>query len=87
MRRDGRVDLNQTEIVHALQAAGASVTRLSSVGAGVPDLLVGWKGLNILVEVKGAKGKLTPAQGRWHDEWLGKVHIVRTPRDALRLLT
>ena len=86
VRRAARTDLNQGEIVRALKAAGASVSLLHRVGEGVPDLLVGWKGVNLLLEVKGLSGKLTPAQGRWHDEWEGRVHVVRTAVGALALL-
>ncbi len=86
MRRAARTDLNQAEIVRALKAAGASVALLHRVGEGVPDLLVGWKGRNLLVEVKGLSGKLTPAQGRWHDEWCTDVHVVRSVQGALDLL-
>lgn len=43
-------DANEPEIVKALEAAGATVTRLNE--AGVPDLLVGYKGKTSLLEVK-----------------------------------
>lgn len=50
-------DVNEGEIVRALEAAGATVTRLN--GSGVPDLLVGYQKRTKLLEVKrplGPKG-------------------------------
>lgn len=44
MRRAPRTDANQAEIVAALRTRGALVQSLAGVGAGVPDLLVGWRG-------------------------------------------
>jgi hypothetical protein len=43
-------DLNEREIVEALEAAGASVQRMD--GKGVPDLLVGFRGETWLIEIK-----------------------------------
>jgi len=83
-RRAARRDANEALIVACLQAAGATVCRLSD--KGVPDLLVGYQGVNMLVEVKGFKGKLTPAEQEWHQAWRGQVVIVRTVEEAMRLL-
>ena len=83
MRRHGRADANQSEIVHALRAAGRSVQVLSSVGNGCPDLLVGWPGHSLLIECKTAGGKLTREQERWMRLWKGPVAIARNARDAL----
>jgi len=60
-----RVDVNQAAIVRALRESGASVAVLSSVGRGLPDLLVGFQGVNFLLEVKNLEGRgarLTPAE-------------------------
>jgi len=88
MRRAARVDANQAAIVEALRAAGYSVQSLAAVGEGVPDLLVGACGVNVLLEVKdGSKPpserKLTPDQERWHTAWRGRVSVVKTPEEAL----
>ena len=83
MRRghQGRTDGNQQAIIDALRAEGASVQSLASVGAGVPDLLVGAKGRTYLVEVKDGEKcpshrKLTPDQKRWILKWKGKPPVV-----------
>ena len=88
MRRIARVDANQREVVAALRAAGASVQLLHAVGEGCPDLLVGYKGLNMLLEVKdGSKPpsaqKLTPQQEEWHRDWRGHRVVVNSPEAAL----
>lgn len=79
----GRTDSNQSAIVSALRTVGASVESLADVGAGVPDLLVGFRGQNHLMEVKTAKGKLTGDQELWHKTWRGQKVVVRTVDEAL----
>jgi Holliday junction resolvase len=76
MRRAAKVDDNQEEIVKALRAVGATVQTLAAVGKGVPDLLVGYQGQTILVEVKDGKKspserRLTEDQLKWHGAWNG----------------
>jgi len=89
--KHGRTDANHTEIVNALQAIGASVTSLADVGGGCPDLLVGYRGQNMLLEVKdgrkppSARG-LTAAEQKWHDTWRGTVYIVYSAMDAVTLV-
>lgn len=86
-----RVDKNQGEIVDALRSVGASVFDLSRFGRGMPDLIVGFRGKNFLIEVKnpqtsyGRKG-LNLIQTRWVDKWNGDVHIAYTIEDALRAI-
>jgi Holliday junction resolvase len=63
-----KVDANQSSIVAALRAAGATVTILAGVGAGCPDLLAGFQDHNYLFEVKNLEGRgdrLTDAQREW----------------------
>lgn len=84
MRRAARIDSTQREIVSALRAIGATVQPLHSVGRGCPDLLVGFRGRNLLVECKSTGGKLTPDQERWHAEWRGEVLVAVTIDDVVR---
>ncbi len=85
MRKFGRVDLNQHQIVQDLRDTGHSVTLLSTVGDGCPDLLIGRGGVNILAEVKlpGGKDDLTDDQLDWHSKWRGQAIIIRTTEDAI----
>jgi hypothetical protein len=83
MRKRGKVDGNQAEIVDALRKVGASVESLASVGSGVPDLLVGYMGTTHLLEVKADDGKLNDDQWAWHASWKGlKPNVVRSISDA-----
>jgi len=91
MRRAARVDGNQSTLVSLLVKLGASVVSLSSVGKGVPDLLVGYKGRNLLLEVKDPTvptrdQELTKDQIRFVSTWKGSVRVVKTEDDVLRAL-
>jgi hypothetical protein len=87
--RGNRIDANQNEIVTALRKVGCSVAITSSLGKGFPDIVVGWKGRNYLLEIKdGSKTpsqrKLTPDEQKFHDFWFGDIKIVESVDDALR---
>lgn len=86
MRRfANKIDGNQRDIVSALRRV--SVQPLTRVGDGVPDLLVGVAGRNLLVEVKrGATAALTQKQERWHAAWRGQRAVVVTVDEVLALL-
>lgn len=91
MRRAAKTDRNQIEIVRALRQAGASVQPLHMVGEGVPDLLVGFRGVNLVMEVKDgmlppSRQKLTQDERGWHDSWRGQKSIVADVSQALALL-
>lgn len=92
MRRAARVDENQSDIVAALRAIGSTV-RVISQGDGIPDLLVGFMGKTILLEVKDGKKppsarKLTPAEQKFFDEWRGgSLAIVNTVDEAIAAVT
>lgn len=91
-----RIDPNQPAIVKALRARGASVQSLGSVGAGCPDLLVGFKGINLIMEVKDPDSdapagrnhplKLNPAQVDWFETWNGSAKVVMSVEDAMNML-
>lgn len=87
MRRAAKVDDNQNEIVAALRKVGASVQPLHAVGQGCPDILVGFRRQNYLIEIKDgnkppSKRKLTPDQERWHRDWLGQVSVAENVDQA-----
>ena len=91
MRRVAKVDRNQAEIVAALRQAGATVQPIHSVGRGCPDLLVGFRGRNVLIEVKDWKASpshraLTADQVEWHGGWKGQVAQVETVDAALAVV-
>ena len=91
MRYANRIDANQNQIVDALRKAGA-VVRIISQGDGIPDLLVGYKGYTILMEVKDgdkvpSARKLTEAEQKFFDDWRGgMLVIVNSVDEALETL-
>jgi hypothetical protein len=74
------VDGPQPAIVAALRKAGFSV---DVIGDPV-DLLVAWPGMNLLMEVKAEKGRLTEAQVEFFRTWKGPKCIVRSVAEALQ---
>jgi len=91
MRRAARVDANQDQIVSALRACGATV-RVVTQGDGLPDLLVGYRGYTILMEVKDGRKppsarKLTEEEEKFFMNWKGgMLAIVNSVDEALELL-
>ncbi len=83
-----RTDGNQGVIVFALREAGCQVRVLSSIGSGLPDLLVcfhdqmDW--ITCLMECKMPGEKLTTMEQLFWDTWPGLKFIVRSAEDALR---
>ncbi len=89
-RRAARRDANEQEIIDALEAIGASVQTISE--RGVPDLLVGYRGRNWLIEVKDgskppSKRKLNAEQEQWHRAWRGQVRVVSSVDAAVALVS
>jgi len=84
VKKHGRTDANQSEIVGFLRAIpGVSVVSLADVGGGMPDLLIGHRGNNFLFELKDpdkppSKRKLTKAQRDFHALWQGHVEVAET---------
>lgn len=79
-------DANEIHIIRTLQKVGASVQRLNEKGC--PDLLVGFRGRNYIIEVKNPKGKntITEDQQRWLTAWQGEAYIVTSPQTALEII-
>ena len=82
-----RVDTNQSEIVAALRQAGCTVQHLHELGQGCPDIVVGCRGRNYLLEIKSSsEAKLTPHELWWHKVWKGQVARVDTVDEALAVV-
>lgn len=91
MRRNARVDSNQPQIIKTFRAYGATVQLLHMVGKGCPDAIVGYAGVNLLVDSKDgskspSKRKLTEDEQLWHEQWKGQVCIVESEQDAIELM-
>lgn len=101
-RKDAKRDANERQIIEALKAAGCSVQQLSGKGlpdllVGITNTHLRFHRrddegylenvpINILMEVKAPKAKLTADEITWHSEWRGQVVIVRSVADALRVI-
>ena len=86
-----KVDANQAEIVADLRKLGASVQSLTTVGKGCPDIVVGYMGVNLMVEIKDgsnppSRRRLTLDELEWHAEWRGQVAVVKSIEQARALL-
>lgn len=83
-------DDNERPIIEALKLAGCSIQQLSVKGC--PDLLVGFvdpfsgEPTNLLMEIKGDKGKLTTDEAEWIQDWRGQVFIVHSVEEALEIV-
>jgi hypothetical protein len=82
------VDDNHREMIRTAEGIGHHVIDLSKLGLGVPDLAIirpsdqrCW-----LVEVKGPKGKLTPAEQAYATRSRTPIYLVRTVDELLEVL-
>lgn len=81
-RKAAKRDTAEPAIVAALEAVGASVQRVS--GTNAADLIVGYRGHDMQLEVKSGKKKASPGQVEAHANWRGHpIRIVRTVDEAL----
>jgi Holliday junction resolvase len=83
-----RIDTNHKQIVAALRQVGATVVSLASMKHGCPDLLVGYAGETLLMEIKrDSKAKFTPDQLDFMAKWRGgPVSRVDSVDSAIRAL-
>jgi hypothetical protein len=90
MRRAAKVDRNHAEIRDALRSfPGVTVRDCSHVGGGFPDLVVGFRGITMLLEIKdGAKvpsaRRLTSHQRTFAEQWTGSpIWVVESVAQAI----
>jgi len=91
VRRRARVDSNQPETTRCLRQLGVSVELIHRLGGGIPDYLLGFRGLNYLVELKDenkppSRRALTPDETEWHDSWRGQVDTCKNLDEILVLI-
>lgn len=80
-------DANEAEIVAALERVGATVAELDKP----VDLVVGYRGVNFLLEVKNGNQppswqRMTEDQQRFFDTWQGRAAVVRNVDEALEAI-
>lgn len=87
MRRAAKVDGNHVRIKRLLEAYGAKVKSLASVGDGILDQLVWFGGRTFLAEIKdGTKPpgerQLTAKQIEFVADWPGEKHLLECDEDV-----
>jgi len=91
VRLRAKVDDNQKEIVKAARKLGCSVAITSQLGKGFPDVVIGWNGVNYLVEIKDGNKppsarKLSPDELEFQAAWQGQYDVIESIDDLLLLL-
>lgn len=87
-----KTDKNHKQIIDAIRKIpGATVFSTHTVGKGFPDIVMGYRGFNYLIEIKdGSKPpsqrKLTKDETRFHQGWAGDIRIVSCIDDILKIL-
>lgn len=83
MRRAARTDANQAEIIKSLRDIGCRVFYIKEP----VDLLVGYRGHTLVLEVKVDGGRLTKPQIEFVAQWNGgPCHIVRDAQEAVEIV-
>ena len=91
--RAAKRDDNHAEIRDNLRAIGAMVHDTGGLGGGFPDLVVGYRGVIYLLEVKDgnkppSKRRLTPDEQKFFTDWAGyPVHVVNSTQEAIDAIT
>lgn len=91
MRMRARKDANHKEIAQVFTVLGFTVLDTSMIGDGAPDMIVGYKNTNFLIEIKdGSKPpsarRLTPDEQDFHAKWKGPIAIISSVDEALDLI-
>ena len=81
-----RADTNQFEIIGYIQTIPGVSYKITSQTDNFVDLVVGWRGVNYLWEIKTLKGKLSKSQKQFHQSWSGTITVIRTIDDVNRAL-
>jgi hypothetical protein len=87
-----RTDSNHAEIIKALRKIPKlSVFSTHEVGKGFPDIVIGYKGINYLIEIKDGNKppsarKLTPDEVKFHHEWHGQIAIIKNLDELLQII-
>ena len=87
-----RTDSNHAEIIKSLRSIpNLTVFSTHEVGKGFPDIVIGYKGINYLIEIKDGKKspsqrKLTDAEIEFHLKWKGQCAIIKNFDELLEIL-
>ena len=90
MRFKARRDDNHKAMIETLRNLGISVADTAQLGSGFPDCVCAYGFMTCLVEIKdGEKSpserKLTSDEEKFHKNWRGKIFIVESIDDCLKV--
>lgn len=92
MRRAAKIDSNQNKVVGMLRKIpGVSVAITSQLGNGFVDIVVGYKGINYMIELKdgdkvASKRKLTVDEIEFSDKWKGQYNVCKDFDEVFNLI-
>lgn len=91
MRKKARVDANQKEIVQQLRKLDISVLHTHQLGKGAPDLILGYRNENYLIELKDgsktkAQQKLTQDELEFQAKWTGNYAVCNSLDEILKVI-
>jgi hypothetical protein len=87
-----KVDTNQSKLVAQMRKIpGLRVAHTHTVGNGFPDVVISYKGVNYLFEIKDpskppSARKLTPDEEKFHSTWTGSIHVIEKIEDVLSII-
>lgn len=87
-----RTDKNHSEIIKALRKIpNLSVFSTHEVGKGFPDIVIGYKGINYLIEIKDGNKppsarKLTDSEVKFHQDWRGQTSVIKNLDELLQII-
>lgn len=87
-----RTDANQKDIMDKLRCIpNLSVISTHTIGKGFPDIIVGYKGKNYMIEIKDgakykSKQKLTTDELLFHMKWKGQICVCNSFDQVVELI-
>jgi len=87
-RRGGKPDTGDADMADMARRFGCTVTIITIVGFGVPDWILGFRGVTIMVERKKPGEELNERQEKFVKEWNGgPLILLETPTQLQAMLT
>jgi hypothetical protein len=87
-----KTDANHKRIIDSCRKIPQlSVFSTHTIGKGFPDIVIGYKGINYLIEIKDgdkpkSQTKLTEDEITFHKKWNGQICIVYSFQDIINIL-
>lgn len=92
MRYSAKVDANQKGVIKSLRGIpGVSVAITSSLGEGFPDFVVGYRGVNYMIELKDGNKppsarKLTDDEELFKSKWKGQYAVCNSFDEIFKII-